>query len=317
MMELTRHITHLGLSIAHRWAKGEPISSSTPYVCLIPAESANDFVRVLPPQSFDNYVSIYDGRGLVRPILPRVTAIMPHLTHLCIDLTLGLPEQKGQGAFPPNEFNPQDSIDYIRRLNSEVDHLLEGLSSTAPHLHAARSSAETGPEPEAILPMRTLTHLAITAEAGWECKRRRQKETNEKLVGIFLSCAIGSQRTLRHLDLTGLGPALIHGLEGLELPNLELLRVGQEVPGVKGKPASSSICMHVLTTSPRSSPQVKGKPGSSSICLRTRCRSSPRVSPHSPHSMWAMRACKEGSPSKRSISCAGGATGSATWTSPW
>jgi hypothetical protein len=226
MEELTRHITHLGLSLAHRWAKGEPISSSTPYVCLIPAESVNDFVRVLPPQSFDNYVSIYDGRGLVRPILPRVTAIMPHLTHLCIDLTLGLPEQKGQGAFPPNEFNPQDSIDYIRRLNSEVDHLLEGLSSTAPHLHAARSPAETGPEPEAILPMRTLTHLAITAEAGWECKRRRQKETNEKLVGIFLSCAIGSQRTLRHLDLTGLGPALIHGLEGLELPNLELLRVG-------------------------------------------------------------------------------------------
>jgi hypothetical protein len=211
-------------------------------VCLIPAESANDFVRVLPPQSFDNCISIYDGRGLVRPILPRVTAIMPHLTHLCIDLTLGLPEQKGQGAFPPNEFNPQDSIDYIRR---EVDHLLEGLSSTAPHLHSARSPAETGPEPEAILPMRTLTHLSITAEAGWECKRRRQKETNEKLVGIFLSCAIGSQRTLRHLDLTGLGPALILRLDGLELPNLELLRVGHEVPGVKGSrraPAFACMC---------------------------------------------------------------------------
>ena len=218
--ETTRHITHLGLSIEHRWMRGEPISSSTPYVCLLPAESANDFVRLLPPQSFDNCVRIYDGRGLVWPILPRVTAIMPHLTHLCIDLTLG------HGFVPFSElsdvdsigFNPKDSNegpisqyskDWIRRLNLEADRLLEGLGSTASYLHVSRSpAAETGPEPWGNLPMRTLTHLAITAEAGWECKRRQQKETNDKIVGIFLSCAIVSQRTLRHLDLTGLGPTL-------------------------------------------------------------------------------------------------------------
>ena len=241
--ESTRHITHLGLSIEHRWMQGEPISSSTPYVCLLPAESANDFVRLLSPQSFDNCVRIYDGRGLVWPILPRVTAIMPHLTHLCIDLTLG------HGFVPFSElsdvdsigFNPKDSNegpisqyskDWIRRLNLEADRLLEGLGSTASYLHVSRSpAAETGPEPWGNLPMRTLTHLAITAEAGWECKRRQQKETNDKIVGIFLSCAIVSQRTLRHLDLTGLGPALIPALEGLELPHLELLRVGHEVPG--------------------------------------------------------------------------------------
>ena len=315
--------------------QGEPISSSTPYVCLLPAESANDFVRLLSPQSFDNCVRIYDGRGLVWPILPRVTAIMPHLTHLCIDLTLG------HGFVPFSElsdvdsigFNPKDSNegpisqyskDWIRRLNLEADRLLEGLGSTASYLHVSRSpAAETGPEPWGNLPMRTLTHLAITAEAGWECKRRQQKETNDKIVGIFLSCAIVSQRTLRHLDLTGLGPALIPALEGLELPHLELLRVGHEVPGerragelqhlppnalsslAKSFPTltaldvgyasvqrgvsfeevdllcrrcdrlrhldlsmvmtyvdftpcllTSSICMHVLTTAPRSSPQV-------------------------------------------------------------
>jgi len=45
-----------------------------------------------------------------------------------------------------------------------------------------------------------------------------------------MMCAVGCQQTLTHLDLTGLGPIVLPALVCLDLPVLQLLRLGLERP---------------------------------------------------------------------------------------
>jgi len=104
-----------------------------------------------------------------------------------------------------------------------------------------RPPAKRGPEPWIVMQTR-LTHLAITCEAlsdepsedsggGFipyapHVRGRRTREARDSVTSIFMMCAVGCQQTLTHLDLTGLGPIVLPALVCLDLPVLQLLRLG-------------------------------------------------------------------------------------------
>jgi hypothetical protein len=274
-VELTRHITHLGMSIVQGSVDHIPLGDkteyidplSTPYVCLLPGVARKSSAGTRVPPLYTDCLSIYNGLGRLWPMLPRVTAIMPNLTHLYIDLTPEAPDpwhtaligernrrsrrksHDGVGALPNlpgrwatvlHEDKDKDE-DGVRASDWNLNSTASCLSGHLPHPAFMHPQLSVEESPQYLLPARQLTHLAITVGAGWRNSRREQKEpaewgftteTAEKIASIFMSCAMGSQRTLRHLDLTGVGPAVLPYLVHLELLVLQLIRIGYaESPG--------------------------------------------------------------------------------------
>jgi hypothetical protein len=231
---LTRRIRQLGVCIVSGPKPSIPIASSIPRVSLLFAETEDDFPDARDDRASGRLeqASILDGRGYTWSILPRVTGLVPHLTHLHVDLS---PEPQLA------ELNHRR----FGRMPMRPSNGVGALFDCASFLHVKRPGPPppilppaSGPEPWVLLPACNLTHLAITCEwsdAAHDDPKSlspvgREHETAEKVQGIFLTCAVGSQRTLVHLDLTGLGPAVLPALVCLELPVLELVRIGIESP---------------------------------------------------------------------------------------
>ena len=237
---LTRRIKHLGVCLVPGPKPSDPMLSTMPRVCLLPAETVDPFLTGQPRSPpFDDRASILDGRGFSWPILPRVTALFPHITHLVVDLT----------TLPPA---PNPELEELERHRGDSrgsieppSSCLDDLASLASFLHVKRPGsgvapppwqvAKSGPEPWVLLPARRLTHLAMTCERMvlGSPPGRCSVVAVAALRAIFLSCTVASQSTLVHLDLTGLAPAVLLDLLTIDLPRLQLLRVGVEVPSTK------------------------------------------------------------------------------------
>jgi hypothetical protein len=185
-------------------------------------------------------------------MLPRITAIMPNLTHLYIDLTPEAPDpwhtaligERNRNKLPgrwATVLREDKDEDEVSASDWNLSSTASCLSGHLPHPAFMHPKLSVEASLQYLLPARQLTHLAITVGAGWGNSRREQKEpaewgftteTAEKIASIFMSCAMGSQRTLRYLDLTGVGPAVLPCLVHLELPVLQLIRIGYaESPG--------------------------------------------------------------------------------------
>jgi len=259
-VELTRHITHLGMSIVQGSVNHIPLGDkteytdplSTPYVCLLPGVARKSSAGTRVPPQYTDCVSIYNGRGRLWPMLPRITAIMPNLTHLYIDLTPEAPDpwhtaligERNRNKLPgrwATVLREDKDEDEVSASDWNLSSTASCLSGHLPHPAFMHPKLSVEASLQYLLPARQLTHLAITVGAGWGNSRREQKEpaewgftteTAEKIASIFMSCAMGSQRTLRYLDLTGVGPAVLPCLVHLELPVLQLIRIGYaESPG--------------------------------------------------------------------------------------
>ena len=226
LQRCTQHITHLGVCLLPGPEASLSFRGTTvPRVCFLPAMHDSAFL-VGANVHINDALSVTRDASRAQSILPRLTGLLPRCRVLRVDLSPIPHEVRGSPtATGPRAGNGIDRLDMV-----------------ASWLAERRPPAKRGPEPWIVMQTR-LTHLAITCEALSDepsddsgggfipyIDRRRTREARDSVTSIFMMCAVGCQQTLTHLDLTGLGPIVLPALVCLDLPVLQLLRLGSERP---------------------------------------------------------------------------------------
>ena len=215
LLRLSReHVTHLSIGME----RGLPAVSSTagfndvsqPAFVIVENRSQDhaDRIRIsrLACQSIRATGSVQHDRHLLR-----ICSCYPNLKCLRIDVS---PTPGDPGAPQGNRYGVERLIDVVSWMSRSAIQL--------------KTDKRIGPHPWCLLGTRTVETLQLVAnfDSQLQPSPDENEETCHRIRPLMAMCAFSCVRSLRSLDLSGVGPGVMATLIEHELPHLRTLRLG-------------------------------------------------------------------------------------------